>query len=47
MKSKFPITATFIDEISYDMLLAIPVLILFIILKDKMMGNVTMGGIKG
>ena len=29
------------------MMLAIPILIIFIIFKDKLMGNVTMGGIKG
>ncbi len=39
--------ATVPGRLATCMLLAIPVLILFIILKDKMMGNVTMGGIKG
>lgn len=34
-------------KIALCMLLAIPILILFVALKDKIMGNVTMGGIKG
>ena len=34
-------------RIAAAMLLAIPILTAFIILKDKMMGNLTMGGLKG
>lgn len=34
-------------KIALCMLLAIPVLILFVALKDKIMGNITIGGIKG
>lgn len=34
-------------KIAMCMLLAVPVLILFVIFKDKIMGNVTIGGIKG
>ena len=39
--------ATVPGQLASCMLLSIPVLVLFIFLKDKMMGNVTMGGIKG
>lgn len=34
-------------KIAMCMLLAIPILIIFVFLKDKIMGNITMGGIKG
>lgn len=34
-------------RISVCMMLAIPILIVFVIFKDKIMGNVSMGGIKG
>ena len=39
--------ATVPGRLATCMMLAVPVLILFILLKDKMMGDVTIGGIKG
>ena len=40
-------TATAPQKIASCMVLAIPVLVLFIIFKDKIMGNMTVGGVKG
>ncbi len=34
-------------KIAMCMVLAIPVIILFVVLRDKLMGNITLGGIKG
>ena len=34
------------ERVSASMMLAIPILIVYIFLKDKLMGNITMGGIK-
>lgn len=35
------------QKIALCMILAVPIIVIFVIFKDKIMGNVTMGGIKG